>query len=114
MSRQYQMTLDFPTRSPLELAQAGFALFRQQYAWVKPVRALTIRGINLVSDHQPIQLDVFCDFQKRERRQSLDDTIDDIRRRFGPRAIVAASLMGDCKLAKDKCALVMMPGIMYT
>ena len=114
MSRQYQMTLDFPTRSPLELAQAGFALFQQRYQWFKPVRAITIRGINLVSERQPLQLDVFCDYQRRERRRTLDDTIDDIRHRYGPGAIFSASLMGDRKLAQDKCDLVMMPGMMYS
>ena len=114
MSRQYQMTLDFPTRSPLELAQAGFALFQQRYQWIKPVRAITIRGINLVSEHMPLQLDVFCDYQRRERRQTLDDTIDEIRHRYGPGAIFSASLMGDRKLAKDKRDLVMMPGMMYS
>ena len=114
MSRQYQMTLDFPTRSPLELAQAGFALFQQRYQWFKPVRAITIRGINLVSERQPLQLDVFCDYQRRERRRTLDDTIDDIRHRYGQGAIFSASLMGDRKLAQDKCDLVMMPGMMYS
>lgn len=114
MSRQYQMTLDFPTRSPLELAQAGFALFQQRYQWFKPVRAITIRGINLVTERQPLQLDVFCDYQRRERRRTLDDTIDDIRHRYGQGAIFSASLMGDRKLAQDKCDLVMMPGMMYS
>ena len=114
MSRQYQMTLDVPTRSPLELAQAGFALFQQRYQWLKPVRAITIRGINLVSERQPLQLDVFCDYQRRERRRTLDDTIDDIRHRYGQGAIFSASLMGDRKLAQDKCDLVMMPGMMYS
>lgn len=59
-------------------------------------------------------MDVFCDYQRRKRRQSLDDTIDDIRHRYGPRSIIAASLMGDRKLAQDKCDLVMMPGMMYS
>ena len=62
----------------------------------------------------PLQLDVFCDYQRRERRQALDDTIDEIRHRYGPGAIFSASLMGDRKLAKDKCDLVMMPGMMYS
>jgi len=114
MYRQYQLTLDFPTRSPLELAQAGFALFKLRYQWLKPVRAVTIRGINLVSENKPMQLDVFCDYHRREKQQALDNTIDDIRHRFGQRAIVAASLMSDLKLAKDKCDLVVMPGMMYT
>lgn len=81
---------------------------------VKPVRAITIRGINLISERQPLQLDVFCDYQCRERRRTLDDTIDDIRRRYGPGAIISASLMGDRKLAQDKCDLVVMPGMMYS
>ena len=111
--RQYQTPLPFPSQSPLEIAQAGFALFRQHYFWEKPVRALTIRGINLVSARQAVQLDMFCNAEARERRRALDDCVDEIRRRFGNRAICAASLMGDLKMAQDKCETVMMPGLMY-
>ena len=111
--RQYQVPLPFPTQSPLEIAQTGFELFRHRYPWHKPVRALTIRGINLTPENQPVQLDLFCDAERRERRKALDDCVDDIRRRFGSRAIYAASLMGDLKMAQDKCETVMMPGLMY-
>lgn len=112
-SRQYQMTLAFPTRSPLELAQAAFALFKQRYPWLCSVRAITIRGINLDSEKKPTQLDMFCDYRHREKQQALDDAIDDIRRRYGQRAVFAASLMGNNKLAQDKCEMVTMPGNMY-
>ena len=111
--RQYQIPLPFPTQSPLEIAQAGFALFQQRYTWFKPVRALTIRGINLMPLNRPVQLDMFCDVERREKRKALDDCVDDIRRRFGNRAIYAASLMGDLKMAQDKCETVLMPGLMY-
>lgn len=111
--RQYQTPLPFPSQTPLEIAQAGFAFFRQHYFWDKPVRALTIRGINLASAHQPVQLDMFCNAETRERRRALDDCVDEIRRRFGNRAICTASLMGDLKMAQDKCETVMMPGLMY-
>lgn len=112
-SRQYQAPLPFPSQSPLEIAQAGFELFRQHYFWDKPVRTLTICGIDLVSAHQPVQLDLFCNAEAREKRRALDDCVDEIRRRFGNRAIYAASLMGDLKMAQDKCETVMMPGLMY-
>ena len=111
--RQYQIPLSYPTRSPLDIAQAGYALFQLRYPWHKPVRALTIRGINLTSEHQPVQLDMFCDAQRRERRQALDDCVDEIRRRFGYRAICAAALMGELHMAQDKCETVVMPGLMY-
>ena len=111
--RQYQAPLPFPTQSPLDLAAAGFDLFRQRYMWHKPVRALTIRGINLVPIHQPLQLDLFHDAERRERRRALDNCVDDLRSRFGYGAICAASLMGENTLAQDKCELVVMPGMMY-
>ncbi len=111
--RQYRVPLAFPPRSPLDIAQAGYALFLMRYTWYKPVRALTIRGINLTSEHQPVQLDIFSDAERRERRRALDDCVDDIRRRFGNHAIYAASLMGDLQMAQDKCETVMMPGLMY-
>ena len=111
--RQYQTPLVYPSQSPLEIAQAGFDLFRIRYSWHKPVRALTIRGINLIPEKQPVQLDIFNDARKREKQKALDDCVDTIRRRFGYRSIFAASLMGDLHMAQDKCETVTMPGIMY-
>ena len=111
--RQYQAPLPFPTQSPLDLAVAGFELFRPRYTWHKPVRALTIRGINLLPIHQPLQLDLFNDAERRERRRLLDNCVDDLRSRFGYGTICAASLMGENTLAQDKCELVIMPGMMY-
>ena len=111
--RQHQATLRYPTQSPLEIAQAAFALFKERYTWQKPVRALTVRGIDLVPENQPEQIDMFNDYTRRDRRKTLDDAIEEIRRRFGYRAIYAAALMGDLKMAKDKCETVTMPGLMY-
>ena len=111
--RQYQAPLNFPTRSPLELAQAGYGLFAAQYGWSRPVRAVSIRGINLESDQTPVQLDFFNDRTRHERRQTLDDAVDEIRRRFGVRSICAASLMGDLKMAQDKYDMVVLPGMMH-
>ena len=111
--RQYQVPLPFPTQSPLDLASAGFDLFRQRYMWHKPVRALTIRGINLIPINQPLQLDIFNDAERREKRRALDNAVDDLRSRFGYHTLCAASLMGENKLAQDKCETVLMPGMMY-
>ena len=78
-----------------------------------PVRALTIRGINLIPINQPLQLDIFNDAERREKRRALDNAVDDLRSRFGYHTLCAASLMGENKLAQDKCETVLMPGLMY-
>ena len=111
--QQYQTPLPFPTQSPLEIAQAAYALFCASYNWNKPVRAITVRGINPGMENAPVQLDMFDDYAKREKRKAFDDAIDEIRRRFGYGAIRSASLLGDLKMANDKCETVTMPGIIY-
>ena len=110
---QYQMPLQFPTRSPLEIAKAANRLFQTRYSWYKTVRALTVRGIQPEDEDVPEQLDVFGGCASRRRRQTLDDAVDEIRRRFGETSIRPASLMGSLNMATDRCETVPMPGLMY-
>ena len=58
-----------------------------------------------------LQLDLFNDAERWERRRMLDNCVDDLRSRYG--TICAASLMGENTLAQDKCELLVMPGMMY-
>lgn len=110
---QFQCPMRYSTQSPLEIAQASFALFLEKWWWPKPVRALTVRGIKMSDANAPVQVDMFNDYQRREKQRSLDDAIDEIRRRWGYTAIRPASLMGHMLLATDKCETVPLPGLMY-
>lgn len=110
---QYQCKLPFRTQLPNEIAAAGFNLFMERYRWDKPIRAITIRGIDLISQKEAEQLSVFVDHQKRDRRIRLEDAVEDIRRRFGKRAISYACLMDDLKIPDDGRQSVIMPGLMY-
>ena len=109
-----QAQLSYPSQSPLEIAQAARLLFNQRYRWLKPVRAITVTGINLVSSTQSIQIDMFGDMEKRMRRQKLDDCIDAIRGRFGNQTIIPAALLGDLHMPEDDRHLVHMPSMMYS
>jgi DNA polymerase-4 len=111
--QQWQIPLPYPTRSPLEISQTGFELFRARYGWEKPVRALTIRGINPVNDNMPVQTDLFSDYLRREKRREADDCIDGIRNRYGYCAIGPAALREIPPVATDKCETVPMPPPMY-
>ncbi|MBR6029467.1 MAG: DNA polymerase IV [Clostridia bacterium] len=111
--QQWQAPLPYPSQSPYELACAGYDLFRACYRWEKPVRALTIRGINPQRENAPLQLHLFDDYGPRFRQEALDDAVDAVRGRYGLRAVFAASLMGDLKMATDKCETVKLPGPMF-
>lgn len=111
--RQYQAPLSFPSQSPYEIAQQARILFNDNYRWHDPVRAVTVRAINLIPHDTPIQLDIFNDAERHLRREKLEDTIDTLRSRFGERCIYAASLMGDLLLPGDSTHKVQMPGVLY-
>lgn len=66
-----------------EIAVEAYKLFKESYDWRKPIRSVGVRGADLVNDNYWEQMDLFCDFQMREKHMKMDVAVDDIRRRFG-------------------------------
>ncbi len=111
---QCQCKLPFHTQLPSELTAAGFKLFQERYHWTQKVRAVCIRAIDLVPKSEEEQLSIFVDNEKRDRRERLEDTIENLRSRFGKSAITYACLLGDLKMPGDGRDKVKMPGLMYS
>ena len=111
---QCQCKLPFRTQLPSELTAAGFKLFQERYHWAQKVRAVCIRAIDLVPKNEDEQLSIFLDNEKRDRRERLEDTIENLRSRFGKSAITYACLLGDLKMPGDGRDKVKMPGLMYS
>ena len=110
--RQYQAPLTLATQSPSVIAHKAIQIFRDNYRWIMPVRAVTVRAIKLRPKNEPEQIDLFTDMRQLERLDRLDDCIEDIRRRFGKRAVFQACLLGDLKMPFDNREKVVMPGVM--
>lgn len=113
LGSQYQCKLPFRTQLPSEIASAGFRLFQQRYHWGTKVRSVCIRAIDLVSKSDAEQLSLFADTERLDRRERLEDAIEDLRSRFGKHAITYATLLGDLKIPNDERHLVRMPGWMH-
>ncbi len=112
-SREYQGKLNYPTQCYTELARAGYELFRRRYNWNNDVRSLTISGIDLVPASIPVQIDFWNDFERHQRRLTLETTIDDIRRRFGTTSINFASLTHGLKMPAHREIEYKMPAPMF-
>jgi len=111
--KQYQTTLEMATRSPKEIAEQCFDLFKTNFPWQNKVRALCVRAISLVPEKCPQQLTIFDDPVRREKQDKMDAAIEDIRRRYGKRAVYNACLMGDIKVHEIGAQNVTMPGLMF-
>lgn len=111
--KQYQAQFEMPTRSPKVIADTARSLFSQRYTWATPVRAVTVRAINLVPQAQPDQLSLYSDPIRAARLDKLETAVEDIRRRYGKHAIMNATLLGDLKMPCDGRCEVIMPSLMY-
>ena len=111
--RDYQEKLEFPTQSYTALAQAAFSLFKNKYAWNNNIRSLTISAIDLIAGDMPVQIDLWADYSKHNRRLTLERTVDDIRRRFGLQSINFAALGTSLKIPGNREVEYKMPAAMY-
>jgi len=110
--KQYQAPLPTATQSPMEIALKARELFNNRYSWPTSVRSVTVRAINLVQQEAPQQLDIFTDPVKQKKRESLEDTVENIRKRFGKRAIYQACLFGDLKMPPHSEYEIVMPNML--
>lgn len=111
--RDYQGKLEFPTQSYTALAQTAFSLFKNKYAWNNNIRSLTISAIDLIADDTPVQIDLWADYSKHNRRLTLERTVDDIRHRFGLQSINFAALGTSLKIPGNREVEYKMPAAMY-
>lgn len=91
--RQFQCRLSCPTQSTREMIDTALDLFRQNFSWPRPVMALTLRAVNLISEQASVQLDMFGDTIRREKQERLERTVEYIQDRYGRAAIQPASLL---------------------
>ena len=110
---QFQCRLPVKTQLPSDIAAAGFRLFHERYTWETPVRAVCVRAINLLPKAAPDQYSFFDDPFRRIKRERTQDAIEDIRSRYGKRAITYAALLRDLKMPDDGRDMVKMPEQMY-
>ena len=91
-SRQFQMQLETPTQSFRHLTEHAFSLFCRSYDWHLPVRAVTVRAIDLVDADAPIQHSLWTDMAKYEKQNRMELAVEQLRARYGTDCINLGSL----------------------
>ena len=82
-----QRPLSAPTCTALDLLRAAQAILADCWPAGAPVRALTLTALALVPEDQAAeQLSLFApaDCLRRDRRERVERTCDELRARFGP------------------------------
>ncbi len=111
--QQFQCPLPVRTQLPCEIAVAAFQLFEKRFRWENNVRAVCVRAINLTPKGQPEQINLFFDHERYDRLCLLQNAVEEVRERYGKRALTYGSLLRDLPMPDDGRDIVRMPGLMY-
>jgi len=92
ISRQKQ--LDLSTNLESEIYKGAMELIRANWREGKPIRLLTITGINLQNEDAEEQIDMFkMEDANHEKVEKFERAMDEIREKFGKASISFASVL---------------------
>lgn len=84
--KQLQGELPTITSSSLIITNTAMDLFKK-YKWNRPIRALTIRAINLVEEGTNDQITLFEEKDEYEKIKKIDKVMFEINNKFGPNSV---------------------------
>ncbi|MBR7172565.1 MAG: DNA polymerase IV [Clostridia bacterium] len=85
-----------PTCISGEIADAAMSLFKANFDWGTNVRGLGVAVSDFKADDQ---LDFYVDLEKKSKKESLENTVENLRKRFGRTVINKAVVLRDEKFA---------------
>lgn len=94
-SIERQAKLSNPSYISGELATRAMDIFKRNWDWHKPIRSLGIRTTDLVTADTYTQLSLLEDQNRRIKLETLEESIDDLRKRFGHYSIQRALFLKD-------------------
>lgn len=94
-----QRKMQNATNITSELVKEAYQLFCDHYDFNKPVRSLSVRGTDLVTEYYHQQLDLFHNYVYRAKQEQMDLIVDNIRKRFGYDSIQRGLLLKDKSLS---------------
>lgn len=84
--KQLKCELPTITSSSLIITNTAMDLFKK-YKWNKPIRALTIRAINLIEEGTNDQISLFEEKDEYEKIKKIDKVMFEINNKFGPNSV---------------------------
>ena len=96
--RDRHTLLPRPTRNFQSISQAAMALFRENYSWDFPVRALSVTATRLSPIDGAVQPNFFADPLQEEKSERLELALEEIRSKFGVSSICPASALNERKM----------------
>lgn len=89
--KEYSRTYPDSTNSAYEIASRGIELLKENYNFSEPLRSVGIRAIGLKKYETAVQQDIFGDCKRKENQEKIENSIYELRKKFGNSSISRAS-----------------------
>lgn len=89
--KEYSRTYPDSTNSAYEIASRGIELLKENYNFSEPLRSVGIRAIGLKEYETAVQQDIFVDCKRKENQEKIENSIYELRKKFGNSSISRAS-----------------------
>ena len=76
-----------------DISKTAYELLKARYSFSRPLRAIGVRGSDVVGVNTGIQTSLLSDPVRQERREKIEGCVDQLRKRFGMDSIQRASLL---------------------
>ncbi len=88
---EHTQRLEYSCRGTLDLARAAMQVFREQYSWHRPVRAVGLRAIGLANEAEADQTCLYGGFAHTRRLERVESRVDSLRQKYGAAIIRRAA-----------------------
>ena len=93
-----QGKLPYPSKVSNDIAACAFRLFKELYTGILPVRALGVSVSGFTGGND--QLNIFADILGQSRQEKMEETLDQLRKRYGNNIIQRATVLKDTRLRR--------------
>jgi len=90
-----QAKLNFSSCVTEDIADKAYEIFLNNWKWERPIRSIGVRVTDLVTADTCVQLSLFYDEKQKIKKEQLEYSIDEIRRRFGHYSVQRALTLKD-------------------
>ncbi len=93
-TKEFRAPLAQPTDLSMVIAKAALKIFKENYHFEKPLRAVGVRVVNLVEQNNAVcQLNIFDDAKEQETLEIIEENILEIRQKYGENSVKRAVCM---------------------
>ncbi len=92
-----QKQLSYPTNLASDIANGAYELFLKEHHWQETIRLIGVRACHICD--KPNQYNFFVNENNIQKKEKLEETVEELRTRFGYKIITRACVKGDYQLS---------------